>query len=86
MPLIAVWGYYKIMASKENQAELMKGIEMVELTSPHFFNEDLQMAMADTYKALGQRQKAENILEDLITKDLLKEKAELLLDELKKGQ
>jgi hypothetical protein len=85
MPLIAVWGYYKILASKENQEEMMKGIKMVELTEPYFFNENLQLAMAETYSTLGQKQKAESLLTDLVSKDLLKEKAEKLLDELRKG-
>ena len=48
MALIAVWGYYKILASKEDQQGLMKGIQMVELSSPYFFNENLQMALAQT--------------------------------------
>lgn len=86
VPLIAVWGYYKILASKEDQKELIKGMEMVELTSPYFFNENLQMLMAETYSALGQNQKAEIILKDLIAKDLLKERAQTRLDELRQGQ
>ncbi|WP_445384425.1 type 1 glutamine amidotransferase domain-containing protein [Robiginitalea sp. IMCC44478] len=86
MALMAVWGYYKILASKEDQKELMKGIAMVELSSPYFFNENLQMALAQTYSSLGENQKAEKILEDLIAKDLLKEKAETLLNELKQSR
>lgn len=85
MALIAVWGYYKILASREDQQGLMKGIQMVELSSPYFFNENLQMALAQTYSTLGESQKAEKILEDLIAKDLLKEKAKTLLNELKQG-
>ena len=86
IPLIAVWGYYKILASNENQKELMKGIEMVELTSPYFFNENLQIVLAETYGTLGKKHEAESILEDLIAKDLLKERAKTLLNELKEGQ
>ena len=86
IPLIAVWGYYKILASNENQKQLMKGIEMVELTSPYFFNENLQIVLAETYGTLGKKQEAESILEDLIAKDLLKERAKTLLNELKEGQ
>lgn len=86
MPLIAIWGYYKILAAKDDQNELIKGVTMIEFTAPYFFNENLQMVMAETYKALDQKQKAENILEDLIAKNLLKEKAESLLDELKNGK
>ena len=43
------------------------------------------MALAQTYSTLGESQKAEKILEDLIAKDLLKEKAKTLLNELKQG-
>lgn len=85
MPLIAIWGYYKILASKDNYTELLKGVTMVELTSPYFFNENLQLVLAKTYGDLNQKQKAENILEDLISKNLLKEKAESLLNELRKS-
>lgn len=86
IPLIAVWGYYKILASNENQKQLIKGIEMVELTSPYFFNENLQIVLAETYGTLGKKHEAESILEDLIAKGLLKERAKTLLDELKEGQ
>ncbi len=82
MPLIAVWGYYKILASNENQKELMKGVTLVELTSPYFFNENLQFTLAETYSSLGKKTEAESILQDLIAKNLLKEKATELLNEL----
>jgi len=85
IPIIAIWGYYKILASNENHKELMKGIEIVELTSPYFFNENLQFVLAETYGTLGNKQEAENILKDLISKNLLVEKADSLLEELKKG-
>lgn len=79
VPLIAAYGYYKILASTENKEELMKGIELVELTSPHFFNENLQLLLAKTYIALDRKEKAKSILQDLTTKNLLKEQAEKLL-------
>ena len=82
MPLIAVWGYYKILASGEDQDGLKKGVTMVELSAPYFFDENLQMLMAQTYQSLGEKEKAAEILEDLIAKDLLKEKAQTLLEEL----
>jgi len=83
MPLMAIWGYYKILASKNDQNELIKGVTMVELTSPYFFNENLRLVLAETYGALDQKQKAENILKDLIAKDLLTDQAKALLDELR---
>ena len=80
--IIAVYGYYKILASKDNKIELTKGIELVELTSPHFFNENLQMLLAKTYASMDNKIKAEQILKELITKNLLKVEAEKLLKEL----
>ena len=80
--IIAVYGYYKILAAKDNKEELVKGIELVELTSPHFFNENLQMLLAKTYASMDNKTKAKKILNELITKDLLKEQAEKLLKEL----
>lgn len=82
MPLIAAYGYYKILASTENQEELVKGIEIVELTSPHFFNENLQFLLAKTHASIDQKEKAKPILNELISKNLLKEESEKLLKEL----
>nr|WP_297787562.1 DJ-1/PfpI family protein [uncultured Allomuricauda sp.] len=79
MPLIAAYGYYKILASTENNEELLKGVELVELTSPHFFNENLQLLLAKTYISLNRKEKARSILNDLTAKNLLKEQAEELL-------
>lgn len=80
--IIAIYGYYKILAAKDNQEELIKGIELVELTSPHFYNENLQMLLAKTYTSMGEKVKAKKILNELINKNLLKEEAEKLLKEL----
>ena len=79
MPLIAAYGYYKILASTKNKEELIKGIELVELTSPYFFNENLQLLLAKTYISLDKNEKARSILNDLTAKNLLKEQAEKLL-------
>jgi putative intracellular protease/amidase len=83
IPLIAVWGYYKTIAAKENKAELKKAMEIMELTSPHFFDQNLEFVLARTHYSLGNNQKAKKILNDLISKNLLKEKAEKLLKEIK---
>ena len=52
------------------------------MTSPHFFNENLQLLVAQTYAKLENKAKAKLILNDLITRNLLKEQAEKLLKEL----
>jgi len=82
MPLIAVYGYYKILASNDDKNGLLKGIELVELTSPYFFNENLQLLLAKTYASLDENEKARHIVKDLISNELLVEKAEELLEEL----
>ncbi|PHS62869.1 MAG: hypothetical protein COB12_10215 [Flavobacterium sp.] len=80
--IIAVYGYYKILNSKKDKVGITKGIELVELTAPHFFNEKLQMLLAKTYASIDKNAKAKNILNELIAKNLLKEQAEKLLKEL----
>ncbi|WP_420553454.1 type 1 glutamine amidotransferase domain-containing protein [Tenacibaculum aiptasiae] len=80
--IIAVYGYYKILAAENNKEQLAKGIELVELTSPHFFNENLQLLVAQTYVKLGNKIKAKNILNNLIAKNLVKKQAEKLLKDL----
>ncbi|WP_299362779.1 DJ-1/PfpI family protein [Winogradskyella sp.] len=83
IPLIATYGYYKILASKENNEELLKGIKLIELTSPHFFHEKLQILLAQTYIQIDKTEKAKSILKDLIGKNMLKEEAEKLLKDIK---
>jgi len=80
--LIAFYGYFKILASKENRIELKKGIELIEITYPHFFNENLQFLLAKTYISIDKKEKAKIILKELVSKDLLKDKVEKLLKEI----
>lgn len=80
--IIAVYGYYKILAAKDNQADLISGIALVELTTPYFFNEHLQMLVAKTYITLNKKDKAKTILNDLVSKNLLKEEAKKILKEI----
>lgn len=82
IPLIAAYGYYKIIASTGSNEELKKGIKLLELTSSHFFNENLQLFLAKTYVSTGKKAKAIRLLNELISKDLLKDKATKLLEEL----
>lgn len=84
IPLIAVYGYYKILAADNKIEDLIKGTELVELTSPYFFNEDLQLLLAKTYVSIGNKEKARQIANELVSKNLLKEASEKLLEELKK--
>jgi putative intracellular protease/amidase len=80
--IIAIYGYYKILAAKDDQPAIEKGIELLELISPHYFNQNLQLFLAKTYMSISKNQKAEKILKELIAKDLLTEEATQLINEL----
>lgn len=84
IPLIAVYGYYTILEANEEIKDLTKGTELVELTSPYFFNEDLQLLLAKTYASMGNKEKARQIAKDLVAKNLLKNDAEKLLKNIKR--
>ncbi|WP_461599793.1 type 1 glutamine amidotransferase domain-containing protein [Winogradskyella sp.] len=84
MPLIAVYGYYKILASNDNATDLVKGTELIDLSSPYFFNENLQLLLAKTYASIGEREKAIQVANVLVAKNLLKEEAEKLLKDIRK--
>ncbi|MDC6407094.1 MULTISPECIES: type 1 glutamine amidotransferase domain-containing protein [Maribacter] len=82
LPLIAAYGYYKILASTENIEGLKQGVALVELTTPYFFNENLQLLLAKTHISLNNKKRAVQIANELISKNLLKEQAEELLKTL----
>ncbi len=82
IPLIAIYGYYKIQASKDDLPELKKGVDLVELINPHFFNENLHLLLAKTYISMDLKAKAKPILNELVSKNLLKEEAQKLLKEI----
>lgn len=82
IPLIAVYGYYKIMQANDDQQGLSEAVELIEMTAPHFFNENLQFVLAETYLTLNNSERAREILNDLVEKDLLKDQAETLLKEI----
>lgn len=54
----------------------------MELTAPHFFDENIQLLLAKTYISLDLKTKAKPILNELVLKNLLKEKAQKLLKEI----
>jgi len=82
IPLMAVYGYYKILAAKEDTTQLKIAVSLIELTAPYYFNENLQLVLARTYITLDQKEKARAILNELDKKGLLKEKVAQLLEEL----
>jgi hypothetical protein len=82
LELIAVYGYYGLLFAKDDQQTLQRGLSVIELAAPYFFNENLQIERAIAHKKLGESQKARTLLEELISKKLLVEKAKKLLQEL----
>ena len=80
--LIAVWGYYKLLSAGEDQEAINQGISLIELSQPHFFNERLQLQLAKSYTTLNQTEKAREVLNDLISKELLVKEAEGMLAEM----
>ena len=82
IPLISMYGYYKILAAEFDQAELKKGLNLVELIVPYFFNENLHLLLAKTYISMDLNAKAKPILNELISKNVFKEEAQKLLEEI----
>ena len=79
MPLLAVYGYYHILANPEEYDRLKQGTQLVELSAPYFFNENLQLVVAKTYITLEEKSKARKVLKDLIAQEKLVDQAEELL-------
>ena len=82
IPLIANYGYYKILNANNDQAEMKKGLTLMELAMPHFYNEKLRLFMAKTYITMDLKAKAKPILKELVLKNVLKEEAQELLREI----
>lgn len=80
--LIAIYGYYKIMAANDDPQQLQQSVDLIELSSPYFFNEQLQLVLAKTYAKLNNEKAARTVLEDLIAREKLVEDAQKVLAEL----
>lgn len=77
--LIAVYGYYKTLAAQQDTKQLELGVRLMELASPHYFNERLWLHMAKTYMDLDKKEKAIPLLNELVGKDLMVKEAQQLL-------
>lgn len=83
--LIAVYGYYQAMFAKEDVEKIRKGVSIIELVTPYYYNEDLYTMLAEYYLKLGDKTKATNSLNDVLKRNpdsqtansLLKKVAEL---------
>lgn len=81
VPLIAAYGYYTVTGG-ESDNSLLSGLKLMELSSPYFFNENLQLAAAKAYHKLDQTKKAKKLLNELVEKELVVEQAQALLAEM----
>lgn len=57
-PLIAMYGVYRAKTPNADAATLSSALALMELASPHFQHEQLELAMADTEGKLGRRAEA----------------------------
>lgn len=80
--LIGVYGYYGLLYSKDDEQKLWESLSIIDLVSDFFFNENLQMERAIAYNKVGDKRKAKEILEDLVKRNLLIEKAQNLLESM----
>jgi len=77
--LIGAYGYFGLMNANDEEKKLKESLSIIELVSDFFFNENYQMERAIAHNKLGNKSKAKTLLEDLIKKNLLTEKAQNLL-------
>ncbi len=80
--IIAVYGYYQILAANNEPVEVKRGLDLIELTTPYFFDENLQFFLAKTYISMDLKVKANQILSELVSRNLLKDEAQKLLKEI----
>ena len=82
--LIGAYGHYGLMYSKGDEQKLRTSLSIIELISDFFFNENIQMERAIAYNKLGDKNKAKELLEDLVKRNLLIEKAKSILKTMNK--
>lgn len=82
IPMIAYYGLFKINSSKDDSENVKKGLQLIELTKPYFYHEQLQFAMAKAHILLKNHQKARFLLNELITNGQLEKEASGLLEQI----
>ena len=56
VPLIAMWGYFRAQSAGPDRKALTHAVEIMELASPHFKQEEVTTAIAEARKKLEQMQ------------------------------
>jgi putative intracellular protease/amidase len=86
LELIAVYGYYQAMFAKEDIEKIKKGVSIIELATPYYFNEDLYVTLAGYYLKLGDKAKAITTLNKVIQKNPDSEPANSLMNKIKEQE
>ncbi|MCU0237941.1 MAG: DJ-1/PfpI family protein [Pyrinomonadaceae bacterium] len=80
--LIAVYGYYQLLAAKDDKNKIQNGLNIVDLATPYMFNANLQLERAKGYQKLGNKEQAKILLEELLRKEPNHKEAKTMLAEL----
>jgi putative intracellular protease/amidase len=83
LELIAVYGYYQAMFANEDLEKIRRGVSIIELVTPYYFNEDLYLMLADYHLKLDDKAKATTTLHEIIKKNPDSHAAESKLKKLK---
>lgn len=83
LKLIAVYGHYQAMNAKDDLEKMRKGVAIIELVTPYYFDENLYIPLAEYYVKLGAKSKAMDILTVVLNKNPGAQKAASLLAKLK---
>jgi len=79
LELIAVYGYYQAMFAKEDIITIKKGVSIMELVTPYYFNENLYLKLAEYYLTLGDKSKAKSTVTDVLQKNPNSQSASAML-------
>ena len=69
LQLIAVYGYYQAMFAKDEVSKIKKGVSIMELVIPYFFDENLYLKLAEFYIKINEKPKAVETLNAVIKKN-----------------
>lgn len=83
LKLIAVYGYYKLLYANGDTNQMTTALQVIELTAPWFFNENLQLEMAKGYLKLNNKERAKALLQEIIIKKPSFVDAQNMMDEIK---
>lgn len=79
LQLIGSYGFFGLMNANDEEQKLKESLLIMSLVSDLYFNENFQLESAIAYSKVGNKRKAKELLEDLIKRNLLTEKAQIIL-------